>query len=398
MMKLLWTNLKHFSITSFVLLCLALGLAVVFSIDIDYGDDRRAYKVGGEGPHVFFAGDQMQLNFIRGDGETGFYLEQRSLPLAAKVQTQVYFPLEDQHFALTIDGSSPDRRPDGSFIPPPQRYQDGEAILAISDIESAYKTLRDFLQAHRVIDAKLNWTFGKGHLVLLGDMTDRGPSTTQVLWLIYQLEQAARAHGGTVHYILGNHEIKNLQGNFQAADKKYQFVATVLGKQQIDLYGENSLLGRWLASKNTAELINGKLFVHGGLHPKLATLNYSLEDLNHIVRAHYRTAYFPKKDAALSDLMLSTRDGPSWYRGYFEADLSQAEVERTLATFGASAVVVGHTPQRQVTSLFEAKVFAINVRQPRDYRGSIPPRSSEGLLIRDGQYFRLLDDGNAEAL
>lgn len=397
-MKLLWTNLKHFSITSLVLLSLALGLAVVFSIDIDYGDDRRAYKVGGEGPHVFFAGDQMQLNFIRGDGETGFYLEQQSLPLTAKMQTQVYFPLEDQHFALTIDGTSPDRRPDGSFIPPLQRYQDGEAILSISDIESAYKTLRDFLQAHRVIDAKLNWTFGKGHLVLLGDMTDRGPSTTQVLWFIYQLEQAARAHGGTVHYILGNHEIKNLQGNFQAADKKYQFVATVLGKQQIDLYGENSLLGRWLASKNSAELINGHLFVHGGLHPKLASLNYRLEDVNRIVRAHYRIAYFPKKDVVLSDLLLSTRDGPSWYRGYFEADLTQAEVEKTLATFGASAVVVGHTPQRRVQSLFEGKVLAINVRQPRDYRGSIPPRHSEGLLIRDGQYFRLLDDGSADAL
>ncbi len=397
-MKLLWTNLKHFSITSLVLLCLALGLAVVFSIDIDYGDDRRAYKVGGEGPHVFFAGDQMQLNFIRGDGETGFYLEQQSLPLTAKMQTQVYFPLEDQNFALTIDGNSPDRRPDGSFIPPPQRSQDGEAILAISDIESAYKTLRNFLQAHRVIDAKLNWTFGKGHLVLLGDMTDRGPSTTQVLWFIYQLEQAARAHGGTVHYILGNHEIKNLQGNFQAADKKYQFVATVLGKQQIDLYGENSLLGRWLASKNSAELINGHLFVHGGLHPKLASLNYRLEDVNRIVRAHYRIAYFPKKDVVLSDLLLSTRDGPSWYRGYFEADLTQAEVEKTLATFGASTVVVGHTPQRRVHRLFDGKVLAINVRQPRDYRGSIPPRSSEGLLIRDGQYFRLLDDGSAEAL
>lgn len=397
-MKLIWTNLKHFSITSLLLLGLALCLAVVFSIDIDYGDDRRAYKVGGEGPHVFFAGDEMQLNFIRGDGETGFYLEQQTVPLMAKVQTQVYFPLEDNHFALTIDGSSPDRQPDGSFISPPLRYQDNEPILAISDIESAYKTLRDFLQAHRVIDAQLNWTFGKGHLVLLGDMTDRGPSTTQVLWFIYQLQQAARAQGGTVHYILGNHEIKNLQGNFQAADKKYQFVATVLGKQQIDLYGDNSLLGRWLASKNTAELINGHLFVHGGLHPRLATLNYSLEDLNTIVRAHYRTAFYPKKDAEASDLLLSTRDGPSWYRGYFEADLTQNEVEKTLARFGASAVVVGHTPQRRVHSLFNGKVLAINVRQPRDYRGSIPPRSSEGLLIRDGQYYRLLDDGSARAL
>jgi len=397
-MKIIWMYLKHFCVTSALLLALALGLAVMFSVDVDYGDDRRAYKVGGEGPHVFMAGDQMQLNFIRGDGESGFYLEQQSQPVTATVQTQVYFPLEDNQFALTINGSSPDRRPDGSFIPPPVRYQDGEAILAISDIESAYKTLRDFLQAHRVIDSELNWSFGKGHLVLLGDMTDRGPSTTQVLWFIYQLEQAARAQGGTVHYILGNHEIKNLQGNFQAADKKYQFVATVLGKQQPDLYGDHSLLGRWLASKNTAELINGQLFVHGGLHPQLTTLNYSLEDLNRFVRAHYRSAYYPKKNADASDLLLSTRNGPSWYRGYFEADLTQDEVEKTLARFGASAVVVGHTPQRRVHSLFAGKVIAINVRQPRDYRGSIPPRSSEGVLIRDGQYFRLQDDGSAEVL
>lgn len=397
-MKLLWTNLKHFTATSLILLCFALGLAVVFSIDIDYGDDRRAYKVGGEGPHVFFVGDQMQLQFIRGDGETGFYLEQQSVPVRAKVQTQVYFPLEDNHFSLTIDGSSADRGPDGSFISPPLRYQDGEAILAISDIESAYKTLRDFLQAHRVIDKNLNWTFGKGHLVLLGDMTDRGPSTTQVLWLIYQLEQTARAQGGTVHYILGNHEIKNLQGNFQAADKKYQFVATVLGKQQHHLYGDNSLLGRWLASKNSAELINGYLFVHGGLHPKLAALNYSLEQLNNIVRARYRTAYFPTPKAGDSAFLLSTRHGPSWYRGYFDDDLTQAELEQTLASFGAKAVVVGHTPQRRVQALFDGKVLAINVRQPRDYRGSIPPRSSEALLIRDGQHFRLQQDGAVHLL
>lgn len=397
-MQLLWTNLKHFFATSLLLLCVALVLAVLFSIDIDYGDDRRAHKVGGEGPHVFFAGDQMQLQFIRGDGETGFYLAQQSLPVSAKAHTQVYFPLEDNQFSLTINGSSADRRPDGSFIPPPLRYQDGEAILAISDIESAYKTLRDMLQTHQVIDQELNWTFGKGHLVLLGDMTDRGPSTTQVLWLIYQLEQAARAQGGTVHYILGNHEIKNLQGNLQAADKKYHFVATVLGRLPYELFGDNSLLGRWLASKNTAELINGHLFVHGGLHPKLATLNYSLEQLNDIVRAHYRTAYFPTPNAGDSEYLLSTRYGPSWYRGYFDGDLTQAEVEHTLASFDAKAVVVGHTPQRRVHALFDGKVLAINVRQPRDYRGSIPPRSSEALLIRDGQYFRLQQDGSAAAL
>lgn len=98
-------------------------------------------------------------------------------------------------------------------------YDDGQPILAVSDVETNYRSFRDLLIQHRVMGRELRWTFGRGHLVLLGDFVDRGASTTQVLWLIYKLEQAALAQGGRMHFILGNHEIKNLQGNFQAAQE-----------------------------------------------------------------------------------------------------------------------------------------------------------------------------------
>ena len=78
----------------------------------------------------------------------------------------------------------------------------------------------------------LNWTFGNGHLVLVGDFVDRGFSTTQVLWFIYKLEQEAEKQGGYVHYILGNHELKNMQGNYESASLKYFHVAAILEKQQ----------------------------------------------------------------------------------------------------------------------------------------------------------------------
>ncbi len=58
MMRLILTNLKHFFATLLLLTGLALLLASYFGIDIDYGDDRRAYKVGDEGPHVFAQGQQ----------------------------------------------------------------------------------------------------------------------------------------------------------------------------------------------------------------------------------------------------------------------------------------------------------------------------------------------------
>jgi len=393
-MRLILTNLKHFFSTLLLLTLVALGLASYFGIDIDYGDDMRAYKVGEEGPHVFYQGNQLLVQHIRGDGKSGFIVEQQTVPAGQQIKTEVYFPLEDQTFALDVSSQ---------FRTPAVTYQDTEPMLVLSDFESSFKAFRDFLITHQVIDTSLNWTFGRGHLVLVGDFVDRDVSTTQLLWLIYQLEQRAAAAGGHVHFILGNHEIKNLQGDFQSAAKKYLFVSTVLGRSQAELFDDNSVLGRWLASKNTLELINAHLFVHGGLHPKLATIDLNLQQLNDQIRANYRKGYFPTPAQGDEEYLFSTRLGPSWYRGYFEKGyfdngLTQAEVEAPLQKFGATAVVVGHTPQWRVNKLYQGKVLAIGVKHPRDYRGSIPPRSSEGLLIKDGAYYRLTDDGSQHLL
>lgn len=388
-MKLIITNLKHFIVTFTLLVCIVVGVAVSYGVDADYGDNPLAYKVGNEGPHIFFEGDQVIVNYIRGGRADGFYTEKQRYPIGSSFTANVHFTLENSVFEFQV---SP------KIEIPEVVYDDDEPILAVSDIESGFKTFRDFLIANKVINSKLEWTFGKGHLVLVGDFVDRGFSTTQVLWFIYKLEQSARDQGGNVHFILGNHEIKNLQGNFQKAAFKYFHIASVMGKQQYELFSINSLIGRWLASKNTMELINGYLFVHGGIHPKLAKTDYSLQEINQIVRKNYRQAYFPEPDEDNEALLLSNRTGPSWYRGYFEANLSQEEVEQGLDKFNAKAVVVGHQPQWKVNKLYEGKVFAIDVKHPRDYRGSFPPRSSEGLLIRDGKLYRVLDDGSNERL
>lgn len=388
-MKRALTWFKHFFIIFVILTSCVVGIAVGFGVDADYGDNPLAYKIGGEGPHIFFEGDELVTNYIRGNRDDGFYAEQQRYPMTDKIIANVHFTLENNDFSFEVD-------PKISI--PNAIYHDDQPILAISDIESGFKTFRDFLMANQVIDETLNWTFGKGHLVLVGDFVDRGFSTTQTLWFIYKLEQSAKARGGHVHFILGNHEIKNLQGNFQKAAYKYFHIASVMGKQQLDLFSDNALLGRWLTSKNTIELINGQLFVHGGLHPEIAELDYSLKDINQIVRDSYTQAYFPKPGHGDEDLLLNTRTGPSWYRGYFEANLSQAEVEQSLNKFTAQAVIVGHTPQWRVKKLYKGKVFAIDVKHPRDYRGSFPPRSSEGLLIADGQYYRIMDDGTKHQL
>jgi len=164
------------------------------------------------------------------------------------------------------------------------------------------------------------------------------------------------------------------------------------------LFNDNALLGRWLASKNVLEVINGVAFVHGGLHPDISTYQVSVEEINRIVRTGYRTLYYTPVTVTKESFLRSSTTGPAWYRGYFKDDLSQQEIEQGLTAVGANAVVVGHTLQGKVNAKYNNKVFAIDVRHPKDYLTSFPLRSSEGLLIKDGQYFRLSEDGGIEAL
>lgn len=385
-MKTVLTYLWHFLVVLLALAVVAAGIGFWQGANFYYGDSMTAYSVDGEGPHVFQQGDQWVTQTVHGNRDGGFWVKERRYALTDTLPLEVTFPLDNSRFAVQA-------RPE--FVVPPARYQDGQPILAISDIEGNYKAFRDFLINAKVIDTDLNWIFGQGHLVLVGDFVDRGPSVTQVLWFIYRLEQSAKRQGGRVHYILGNHEIKNLQDNFEAAHSIYSNVAAILGRNQAELFGNDAFLGRWLSSKNTVEVINGVLFVHGGLHPKLAELPYTLEDLNRIVRAQYRQRWHPRRNAGDEDLLLNPKTGPSWYRGYFKDDLTQAQVENTLARFDATAVVVGHTLNSRVKALFDRKVFAIDVKHPWDYRvGAFPPRRSEGLRLDGHNAWRVLDDGS----
>ena len=388
-MKTAWTFFWHFLVVLLVLALPTIGFGLWQGASLYYGESDTAYQAADEGPHIFQHGDHWLAQTLRGDREQGFWRDEQQHALTDSVPLDVVFPLDNSRFTVSATAE---------FVTPAIDYRDGQPIVAISDIEGNFHTFRQFLINAKVIDRDLNWTFAQGHLVLVGDMVDRGASTTQVLWFIYKLEQDAKRQGGQVHYILGNHELKNLHGNFDSAHEKYRAVAAMLGKQQHELFGDEAFLGRWLKSKNTIERINGVLFVHGGLHPALAERDYSLADLNDIVRRHYRHAWFPKRGADADDLLLNPETGPSWYRGYFKEDLSQAQVEQTLAKFDASAVVVGHTLQSEVNARYEKKVFAIDVKHPWDYRQGFPPRRSEGLLLEGQMVWRVRDDGSRIAL
>ena len=390
MKKRIFRYLKHVFLTLFTLALIAVLFGLYHGASASYGHNPKRIAFDGDGPYAFFKNDStINVNYIKGNKDAGFYLDQKSYPASESIPAKCFFKLDSTQFDFSIKTE---------FKTPPTIYNDGNKILAISDIESGYKTFRDFLISSQVVDKNLNWTFGKGHLVLVGDFVDRGFSTTQVLWFIYKLEQEAEKQGGHVHFIIGNHELKNMYGDFQAASLKYTFVTSILGKTQSNLYDSNSVLGKWLASKNVIESINGNLFAHGGLHPDVADLDMSLAAINSFIRASYYKAPFPKVEKKDTDFLLSSKTGICWYRGYFKDDLTQEEVDRPLNKFDAKAIIVGHTLQSKVKSHYNGRVVAIDVKHSKDYHKSWPNKRSEGLLIDEHTYFRVFDDGEIKEL
>jgi len=376
-------------IGAIVLIFFVIGL-IVWGIDFDsirYGrnEEVNPYNIDNEGPFVFKTDSLYQIKFIKGNSEKGFYLKERIEENNTEFTLECYYHIDSSDFSFTLQPFSTDEK---------YEFEAPNKIIAISDIESNYKTFRDFLIVNKVIDKELNWIFGNGHLVLNGDFVDRSYFTTQVLWFIYKLEQEAEKNGGMVHYILGNHEIMNIQGDNRYSKSKYKNVSAILGLKQFQLYDTTMYLGQWLNKKNVIEKIGSYLFVHAGLSPELVNERVELEEINRISRNNYQKAYYPKQNQNQKEsLVLSSQTSPYWYRGYFEDDLQQSQIDKILDYYDCSQIIVGHTIQDKVNRIFDGKIIGIDVEHPKDYYKYFPKLHAQGLLIENKKFYRIDDEG-----
>lgn len=267
-------------------------------------------------------------------------------------------------------------------------YTHSRKMFVISDVEGNYQRFIELLQANSVIDKHFNWTFGTGHLVLVGDFVDRGVEVTELLWCIYALEDKAIVKGGKVHFVLGNHEIMNLSGETSYVHKKYKYNASLLKKEYSkDLYGKNSELGRWLRSKNIVEKIGNVLFVHGGISSSVNDLDVTLIDINLSASFHYSNIKIDSNNNVLNTLM-STKVGPLWYRGYYRGKVkaNESQIDSTLKKFNVRRIITGHTIVGDTISVhYNSKVINTDTRHADG--------KSEALLIEGTKYYRVNDKG-----
>ena len=260
-----------------------------------------------DGPYVQYRNDQVYASYIMENNGTRT-LKTDSLPAGQKnnLVLNVITDIPGKTFQVRLKKKLQNER---------SEFRPVKNLVVLSDIEGNFSALRKLLLATNVIDENLNWKFGDGSLVMTGDFFDRGEQVTEVLWLIYSLEEKAKAAGGYVHFILGNHEIMNLSGDLRYTQQKYLDDAALLHQVYVSLYDENSELGRWLRTKNIVEKIGSFVFAHGGISGDINRLGISIPEINRLARPYYADSTFkytdPRSDLIFSDL------GPFWYRGYY---------------------------------------------------------------------------------
>lgn len=233
-------------------------------------------------------------------------------------------------------------------------------IVFISDIHGDHTYMDCTLKNLNVIDSDGNWNFNKNHLVIAGDMVDRGNEVSKVLWKIVALSEQARAAGGMVHYLIGNHEQYILKGNFSRVDPLNLYAIEQMMSFK-DAYSDKTYLGKWLRTRPVIVKIGSMIITHGGISPDTANKNFSLQQINQAMWDYWENK---SVDDSLKEVILG-KTGVTQYRGYVRQNdevkkATPQQIDTILKTYNASQIIVGHTNVAKIKPLYDGKVYDIN--------------------------------------
>jgi hypothetical protein len=265
-------------------------------------------------------------------------------------------------------------------------------------------------------------------LVQTGDLVDRGHDSIRVLEFFDEVKDEAAAAGDEVVLLLGNHELMNLKEDFRyVSPRELQRLGTRNLKDEAENEGrpvkvnsrearerglavwrdlfsrEESVNGTWgkkLVGERRIASIRGTggcrtLFVHAGVTLAHLTaiaktmqknekgdIDIDIDDISSKksgdeLVALLSDSFFGSPGDSDSDplsVMLQGTLGPVWYRPYAQAPEGEVclEVREVLRQVGARHMVVGHTPQKKITTRCDKnELVMIDVAMSRAYGGQI---------------------------
>jgi hypothetical protein len=192
-------------------------------------------------------------------------------------------------------------------------------VYAVGDVHADPQRLSALLAGAGLIDPHdAHWTAGPAVLVCTGDLIDKGPDAPGVFALLRALDSSARAAGGRIVILMGNHEAEALAA-------------------------PNGSIG-FLSELPIAARVNGWFFSHAG-NTSGRTLTALDADLRHAID----TVGFATPELLGPKSILEARLGGDKAAGgvpWFQAAAPRGKSEELLQTYatavGAHHLVEGH--------------------------------------------------------
>lgn len=210
-------------------------------------------------------------------------------------------------------------------------------------------------------------------MVQMGDLLDRGDEERRCMDRLFDLKRQSAEHGGAVHVLLGNHEVMNVDWDFDyiglggfdgwetlmepharpvslfknALSKVMEGWSSAVVHPLLRERAKAFTIGTGFAALMLSEMplviqIGDTVFVHGGLEMK--HVNMGLHRINVEINEWLR-GLSPRPR------IMDEEDSPVWNR-IFSAPADRAlperrarQLEQVLRKMGARRMVVGHTPQ-----------------------------------------------------
>lgn len=236
-------------------------------------------------------------------------------------------------------------------------------VFVMGDVHGYYERVVDLLRENGLLNSQLRWTGGNSTLVFMGDFVDRGPDGIGAIDLVMRLEQEARAAGGEVLGLLGNHEICFLGAHFfgrqfyafenWSGDFFTEWMNN--GGRVMDLERLTQKHIDWISALPAMLLVDDRRFIHADT---LIYYNYgkNAPDVNKNFRAIMHRHQAKEFDKVLE--RFAGRDA------FADGNPDGREnALQFLAQYGGYQIVHGHTPIPKMTGqqyehVHEALVYA----------------------------------------
>ncbi|KAL0865351.1 hypothetical protein Bca101_044469 [Brassica carinata] len=336
---------------------------------------------------------------------------------------------------IVINGDPP------TFVSAPSRR-----IIAVGDLHGDLSKARDALQIAGVLssDGKDQWVGEDTVVVQVGDILDRGEDEIAILSLLRLLDEQAKANGGAVFQVNGNHETMNVEGDFryvdtrafdecidfldyledyaQDWDKAFKNWISESRQWKKDRESSQTYWDQWnivkrqkgviarsvlfrpggrlaceLARHGVILRVNNWVFCHGGLLPHHVA--YGVERINREVSTWMKSSSDDEDSPEMPFIATRGYDSVVWSRLYSRetSDLNEYQFEQvgkilrdSLEAVGAKAMVVGHTPQLSgVNCEYGCGIWRVDVGMSSGVLDSRPEvleiRGDKARVIRSNQ-------------